>query len=94
MAKSRLNFYTLSNFLSLPNDPRHNVLKMLLKKGKITQDMIALLDKWRHSGFNVFCGPRIRPGDEEAIASGSESLRLGEKTLLVILSAPHFPRNG
>ena len=50
---------------------RHNVLKMLLKKGKITQDMIALLDKWRHSGFNVFCGPRIRPGDEEAIASGS-----------------------
>jgi len=22
---------------------------------------------WRHSGFNVFCGPRIQPGDEEAI---------------------------
>ncbi len=46
---------------------RHKVLKMLLKKGKITQDMISLLDKWRHSGFNVFCGPRIRPGDEEAM---------------------------
>ncbi len=29
--------------------------------------MIALLDKWRHSGFNVFCGPRIRPGDDEAM---------------------------
>ena len=54
---------------------RHNVLKMLLSKGKITQDMIALLvedpvfsgNKWRHSGFNVFCGPRIQPGDEEAM---------------------------
>ncbi|MEE9609795.1 MAG: transposase, partial [Desulfatiglandales bacterium] len=46
---------------------RHKVLKMLLKKGKITQDMIALLDKWRHSGFNVYCGPRIQPGDEEAM---------------------------
>ena len=38
---------------------RHKVLKMLLAKGKITQDMIALLDKWRHTGFNVFSGPRI-----------------------------------
>jgi len=40
---------------------RHKVLKMLLAKGKITQDMISLLDKWRHTGFNVFCGPRILP---------------------------------
>ncbi len=23
--------------------------------------------KMRHSGFNVFCGPRIQPGDEEAM---------------------------
>jgi hypothetical protein len=50
---------------------RHKVLKMLLEKGKITQDMIALLDKWRHSGFNVFGGPRIQPDGEEAMASGS-----------------------
>jgi len=27
---------------------------MLLAKGKITQDMISLSDKWRHTGFNVF----------------------------------------
>ncbi|MBW1777165.1 MAG: transposase [Deltaproteobacteria bacterium] len=40
---------------------RHHVLKMLLKKGKITRDMIALLDKWRHTGFNVYYGPRILP---------------------------------
>ncbi|MFO8089346.1 MAG: hypothetical protein R6U13_05880 [Desulfatiglandaceae bacterium] len=23
--------------------------------------------KWRHSGFNVFCGHRIQPGQEEAM---------------------------
>jgi hypothetical protein len=28
---------------------RHKVLKMFLVKGEITQDMIALLGKWRHS---------------------------------------------
>lgn len=46
---------------------RHNVLKMLLKKGKISRDLIALMDKWRHTGFNVFVGPRILPGDETAM---------------------------
>ena len=46
---------------------RHKVLKMLLAKGKITQDMIALLDKWRHSGFNVFFGPRILPRQDESM---------------------------
>ncbi|MBC8463475.1 MAG: transposase, partial [Deltaproteobacteria bacterium] len=40
---------------------RHNVLRMLLVKGKITQGMITLLDKWRHTGFNVFFGSRILP---------------------------------
>jgi hypothetical protein len=51
------------------------VLKMLLVKGTITQDMTALLvedpvfsgDKWRHSGFNVFSGPRILPGQEKSM---------------------------
>jgi len=40
---------------------RHKVLGMLLSKGKITQDIIALLSKWGHTGFNVFAGPRILP---------------------------------
>jgi len=40
---------------------RHMVLKMLLAKGKISPDVITLMDKWRHTGFNVFCGPRILP---------------------------------
>ncbi|MBC8179186.1 MAG: transposase, partial [Deltaproteobacteria bacterium] len=26
-----------------------------------------MLMKWRHSGFNVFCGSRIQPGSEEAM---------------------------
>jgi len=46
---------------------RHKVFKMLLSKEKITQDLIDMLIKWRHSGFNVFCGPRIQPGEEEAM---------------------------
>jgi hypothetical protein len=53
--------------------------KVLLAKEKITQDMIMLLvedpvfsgDKWRHTGFNVFFGPRILPRQEESMASGS-----------------------
>ena len=43
---------------------RHKVFKMLLSKGKITGDLVDMLMSWRHSGFNVFCGPRIQPGDE------------------------------
>ena len=46
---------------------RHKVFNMLLSKGKITQDMIDMLMSWRHSGFNVFCGSRIQPGDETAM---------------------------
>jgi len=46
---------------------RHNVFKMLLVKGKITREMIAILSSWRHSGFNVFCGNRISPNDETAM---------------------------
>jgi ribosomal protein S27E len=46
---------------------RHKVFKMLLKKGKITEEMIAMLSTWRHSGFNVFCGNRILPKDETAM---------------------------
>ena len=40
---------------------------MLLSKGKITEDLVNMLMKWRHSGFNVFCGPRIQPGEEKAM---------------------------
>lgn len=46
---------------------RHKVLRMLLSKGKITEEMIAMLSTWRHSGFHVFCGNRISPDDETAM---------------------------
>jgi hypothetical protein len=46
---------------------QHKVLRMLLAKGKITQEMIAMLSKWRHSGFHVFCGNRISPSDDTAM---------------------------
>jgi len=46
---------------------RHRVFKMLLSKEKITEDLVDMVMKWRHSGFNVFCGKRIQPGDEKAM---------------------------
>lgn len=42
---------------------------MLLSKGKITEDLVNMLLSWRYSGFNVFCGPRIKPGEEEAMGN-------------------------
>jgi hypothetical protein len=46
---------------------RHKVFKALLSKGKFTEEMVEMLMKWRHSGFNVFCGPRIQPGNDQAM---------------------------
>lgn len=46
---------------------RYKVFKMLLSGKKITEDLIDMMMGWRHSGFNVYCGPRIQPGEEEAI---------------------------
>ena len=51
----------------LENIFRHKVFSMLLSKGKIIRDLVHMLMAWRHSGFNVFCGPRIQPGDEQAM---------------------------
>ena len=42
---------------------------MLIARGKISKEMIALLSTWRHSGFHVFCGNRIQPKEEEAMES-------------------------
>ena len=43
---------------------RYKVFKMLLSRKKITEDLIEMMMGWRHSGFNVYCGPRIEPGEE------------------------------
>jgi len=46
---------------------RGKVFKMLLAEGKINEGIISMLKSWRHSGFNVFAGERIYPGDEKAM---------------------------
>ena len=46
---------------------RHKVFRLLLKRGKITEEMVRMLSAWRHSGFNVFCGNRISPKDDAAM---------------------------
>src|SRR5664280_3385571 len=46
---------------------RHNVFKILLAKGKITRELIAMHSSWKHSGFHVFCGNRISPSDDTAM---------------------------
>jgi hypothetical protein len=46
---------------------QHKVLRMLLSKRKISEEMIRMLSTWRHSGFHVFCGNRISPDDETAM---------------------------
>jgi hypothetical protein len=46
---------------------RHKIFKFLLSKSKITEELVEMVMKWRHSGFNVFCGERIQPWDEKAM---------------------------
>ena len=45
---------------------RVKVLAMLLRKRKITSELIRMLDGWRHSGFNVFAGERIQPREKKS----------------------------
>jgi hypothetical protein len=40
---------------------------MLLFRKKITEEPIDMMMGWRHSGFNVYFGPRVQPGEEEAM---------------------------
>ena len=46
---------------------QHRVFKMLLAKGRITRDLIAMLSNWPHSGFQVFCSNRLRQEEETAM---------------------------
>jgi len=61
---------------------------MLLAQGKITQEMIAMLSKWRHSGFHVFCGNRISPGDEMAMENLARSVIRAPEPLPSYLISP------
>jgi hypothetical protein len=46
---------------------RHEVLKMLKAKGKITDYVIENMMNWHHSGFTVYCGSQILPDDEKGL---------------------------
>jgi hypothetical protein len=46
---------------------QHKVFRILFARGKITQEMIAMLSTWRHSGLHVFCGNRIQPKEESVM---------------------------
>lgn len=46
---------------------QHEVLKMLKKEGKINDAIIENLLSWHHSGFHVYIGGRILPGDETGL---------------------------
>jgi hypothetical protein len=59
-------WFTLSDLEKLF---RYKVFKMLLSRKKITEDLVDMMMGWRHSGFNVYCGPRIQPGEEEAMVN-------------------------
>lgn len=47
---------------------RGEVFKMLKREGKIDDHIIENMLNWHHSGFNVYCGPAINPGDQEGLA--------------------------
>jgi Putative transposase len=40
---------------------------VLVRKGKITQELITLMASWRHSGFNVHCSTKIQTDNEVAM---------------------------
>ena len=40
----------------------HKIFKMLLAKGLITERVVGLISSWAHTGFGVYCGKRINPG--------------------------------
>ena len=52
---------------------RHKVFKMLLLRGRITKDLMAMLSTWRHSGFKVFCGQGAFPQDSRKSETSTNS---------------------
>lgn len=51
----------------LENAFRREIFKLLKKEGMITNFIIDNMMGWHHSGFNVYCGKTLWPGNEEGI---------------------------
>ena len=60
-------FYVMPNvkLKSLEEIFRAGIFTMLKEEGKITDDIITKLMKWRHSGFSINNGLRIKRDDEK-----------------------------
>ena len=66
------NMFRIAPFFNtkdLENVFRYNVFKTLLSKVIITKDLVNMLLSWRHSGFNVYSGPRIQHGDKRVMGN-------------------------
>jgi Putative transposase len=48
---------------------QHKVLKRLLRKGKLTEEVVKLILSWRHSGFNVHAGSSVQLRDQETMGN-------------------------
>ena len=46
---------------------RYEVLKMLKAEGKINDAVIKNMLSWRHSEFNVYCGPTSWPSNDQGL---------------------------
>ncbi len=69
---------------------RLEVFRMLEKAGKINEDIIENMMNWHHSGFNVYCGPAINPGDQEGLEKLAQYIiraPLSQERLLYIPSS-------
>ena len=66
---------------------RYRVLKMLLGKGRITEEFVRRMDGWRHSGFNVFAGGRIQPREKKSLENLAADL-IRSSTMETVCIAP------
>ncbi len=46
---------------------KQKIFRLLLNEGRITEELIEKLGNWQHSGFHVFCGEPIEPGNETSM---------------------------
>jgi len=51
----------------LENDFHREVFLLLKKEGLITDFIINNMMQWHHSGFSVYCGKTLWPGNEEGL---------------------------
>jgi hypothetical protein len=50
------------------------VFALLLRDGKITEDVVANIRSWKHSGFSVDQSVRLEAGDAQGIQRLPESI--------------------